>query len=272
MARVVDILSRQRLVTECLIEKGPCPTVTHRSLSSVYGDDVTDASWDKGSVALRPLKMTLLTKSTAADRPRQRRRRPKERLMCWFGMTAHQGTWTVCAVTAIGKPEAVATIRGTGCRKVNAMWVPRMYTVEHKTATINICAKLLQRSEKDGDDFLSKIIAGDKPELKWRGIVSRRRTRKKLEVQTSTDRIVASVFWDSQWILLVELLNTGATNSSQRHVQTLKKLKQRIRRARANRNMNRISSCMTTPYGTQVCAQLQQWGGLFHLIHPTVSI
>jgi hypothetical protein len=44
---------------------------------------------------------------------------------------------------------------------------------------------------------------------------------------------MSSVVWDSEGILLVEFLKRGATVNSQRHVQTVKKSKQRIGRVRA---------------------------------------
>jgi hypothetical protein len=41
-------------------------------------------------------------------------------------------------------------------------------------------------------------------------------------------KVMASVFWDGEGTLLVELLEKDATNNSQRHVQqALKKLRQR---------------------------------------------
>jgi hypothetical protein len=36
-----------------------------------------------------------------------------------------------------------------------------MFIVEHKTARTNVCAEFLQRTVKEGDPFLSKIITGD---------------------------------------------------------------------------------------------------------------
>jgi hypothetical protein len=39
--------------------------------------------------------------------------------------------------------------------------VLKILTVEHKTARKNICAELLQRSDKEGNAFLSRMITGD---------------------------------------------------------------------------------------------------------------
>jgi len=108
------------------------------------------------------------------------------------------------------------------------------------------------------------------------GMVSSSSSRKKIfKVQTSAGKVTASAFWDSQGILLVELLERGVTINSGRYVQTLKKLKQRMRIVRPRRKMDHVLSCRTTPDRTPICAQgsqLYQWGGLFSLILPTVPI
>jgi hypothetical protein len=57
----------------------------------------------------------------------------------------------------------MASIRELDYRKVCATWVSIVLTVEHKTARTKVCAELLQRTVKEGDTFLSKIITGDEP-------------------------------------------------------------------------------------------------------------
>ena len=47
----------------------------------------------------------------------------------------------------------------------------------------------------------------------------------KLRVQTAVCQVMASVLWDSEGILLVELLKRGATIGSEQYVQTSRKLK-----------------------------------------------
>jgi hypothetical protein len=63
---------------------------------------------------------------------------------------------------------------------------------------------------------------------------------KKSKVQTSEGKVMASVFWESQGIVLVEFLKRGATMNSVRYVQTLRKLKQPVRGFRPNRSMNQV--------------------------------
>lgn len=50
--------------------------------------------------------------------------------------------------------------------------------------------------------------------------------QKKFKVQASAGKVMGSVFLDSEGILLVELLERGATVISEQYLQTLKKLKQ----------------------------------------------
>jgi hypothetical protein len=57
---------------------------------------------------------------------------------------------------------------------------------------------------------------------------------------------MVSVFWDSEGKLLVEFMERGATVSSERYVQTVKKLKERIRRVRPYRKMNKVLLLLPT--------------------------
>jgi len=61
-------------------------------------------------------------------------------------------TSELCAATVTGKLAVMNIIR-----KLATWWVPKMNTVEHRTARKSICAGLLQRSEKDGNVFLPRI-------------------------------------------------------------------------------------------------------------------
>ena len=60
----------------------------------------------------------------------------------------------------------------------------------------------------------------------------------KFQVQPSAGKVMASVLWDSEGILLMELLKRGATFSSEQHVPTLRKFKARIRKFWPKSDMN----------------------------------
>jgi hypothetical protein len=63
---------------------------------------------------------------------------------------------------------------------------------------------------------------------------ARRMKENKCKVQTLAGKVMASVVWDRQWILLVAFLMRSATIISERHVQALKK----IGRVQLNRKMS----------------------------------
>jgi hypothetical protein len=71
------------------------------------------------------------------------------------------------------------------------------------------------------------------------GTVGRMR-ESKYTVQTSAVKLIATVFWDGVGISLVEFLKRDATSKSERYVQTLKNLKQRIGRFRPNSKMTQV--------------------------------
>jgi hypothetical protein len=93
-----------------------------------------------------------------------------------------------------------------------------------------IYALLLQCSEDDGYAFLSRIITGEESRVHHYDPLTKRQSmelhhqssprKKKFKVQTSAGNVMASLFWDSEGILLVEILERGVTINSERYVQT----------------------------------------------------
>jgi len=48
-----------------------------------------------------------------------------------------------------------------GFHKLCARWVPRELTAEHKRKRVEICQRLLDRYNNEGEEFLSRIVTGD---------------------------------------------------------------------------------------------------------------
>ena len=53
---------------------------------------------------------------------------------------------------------------------------------------------------------------------------------KKFKAQNSAGKIMATVFWDSQGVILVDFLLKEETINSKVYIETLRKLKAKIRR------------------------------------------
>ena len=105
---------------------------------------------------------------------------------------------------------------------------------------MNVCADLFDRYDNEGDGFLHRIITGDEtwihqfePESKqqsmqWRHVKSP--PPRKFKMIPSMKKIVATVFWDAQGVLLVDFLPNGQTVNANRYIVTLKRLKHALRR------------------------------------------
>jgi len=108
-----------------------------------------------------------------------------------------------------------------GNRKVCARWVPKMLTEEHKKQLVSCALIFLMCYHKEEDGMLSHIVTGDEtwvshitPESKQQSLHWKRTgspKRKKFKQTISTRKIMCTVFWDRQGVLLVEFLPQGTT-------------------------------------------------------------
>jgi len=126
-----------------------------------------------------------------------------------------------------------------GYRKVSACWVPRLLPEDHKGQRKAITSELLQRYQNEGDDFLLHIVTGDEswfhhfePETKrqsmeWHHLHSP--SKKKAKTVPSAAKVMGTVFWDREGLILAEFLEPGQTITAARYVQTLHKLRRALR-------------------------------------------
>ena len=142
-------------------------------------------------------------------------------------------------------------------RKVSARWVPKMLTDEHKRQRVEFSQILLHRCQQEGDEIvdigpdgehqaknklLEHLITGDEtwihlstPETKrdsmtWKHPSSH--VTKKFKVQQSARKVMATVFWDSQGVILLDILPRGESVNAVSYCETLDKLRHAVRRKR----------------------------------------
>lgn len=75
--------------------------------------------------------------------------------------------------------------------------------------------------------------------MQWHHIGSPR--PKKFKSQRSAQKVLVTVFWDDGGVILVDFLEHGLTVNSERYIETLKKLREAIRRKRPNKNLTAIN-------------------------------
>jgi histone-lysine N-methyltransferase SETMAR len=98
-----------------------------------------------------------------------------------------------------------------------------MLSDEMKAERVRISRELLEHFEKEGEDFLKKIIIGDEtwvhhydPENKRQSMESPQ--LKKFKTQASAGKVMLTVFWNSERVVLADFLEKGTTVNSQCYI------------------------------------------------------
>lgn len=129
-----------------------------------------------------------------------------------------------------------------GMKKVSARWVPRMLSDAQKQTRLRISQSCLDLLQQDPDRFLARFITMDEtwlhhydPETKKQSMTWKRPTSptpKKFKAIPSAGKIMGSLFWDSQGVVMIEYLNHGATITGTLYAEQITKLREEIRKKR----------------------------------------
>ena len=103
-----------------------------------------------------------------------------------------------------------------GYRKACSGWVPRQLTEDHKKTRMGASLTHLLRFNDHGEDFLEQIVTGDEtwvhqhcPETKAQSVAWKHPgspTIKTFKTSTSSGKLMATVFWDMHFVLLLHFL------------------------------------------------------------------
>jgi hypothetical protein len=98
------------------------------------------------------------------------------------------------------------------------------------------------------------------------------RAPNKLKTKASAEKVMLTVFWKSEGVVLTDFLENGATVNSERYIETLRTLKNASR----GRRQKLMTSCFNKamPGLTQVPPQLTSlhvWGLQCYHIQPTAQ-
>ncbi|GFS15789.1 histone-lysine N-methyltransferase SETMAR [Elysia marginata] len=111
----------------------------------------------------------------------------------------------------------------------------------------DMCAKLLERYNAEGEAFLQRILTGDEswvhhydPECKAQSVGHRYKTSqslRKFKVVASAREVLFTVFWDMKGVVHMEFLDQGQTVNSERYILTLRALDLRFRLVRHDEDL-----------------------------------
>ena len=130
-------------------------------------------------------------------------------------------------------PERVGSIihEDVDMGKLSAKWVPKCLNADQKRQRCQACEQLLEFFRRDPNDFLSRLVTMDEiydPETKqhqWSGGIAAHPAPKNSECKNLLQKVLASIFWDQDGILLIDYLQKGQTNSADYYSSLLVQLK-----------------------------------------------
>ena len=246
---------KQRVVIEFLLSKGETAQNISKRLKQVYGDGVIDYSTVTRWVKRINDGQKEPAESDLCDRPKSGRPSSVHSSANIDQADALIKKNRRITINELAEPlgisagSAVKITDTLGYSKVRARLVPRQLTEAHKQSRLEACFELLEYCHSD-KTFLQRIVTGDEtmvhhfePEskrasMKWRHPTSPR--SKKFKSQQSAGKVMVTVFWDSVGVILIDFMSKGATINSDVYIDTLKKLKARIRRVRSALKMSKI--------------------------------
>nr|XP_060623585.1 histone-lysine N-methyltransferase SETMAR-like isoform X2 [Anolis sagrei ordinatus] len=167
-------------------------------------------------------------------------------------------------------------------KKLSAMWVPKCLTTDQKNMRVKTSRSICQRFWTD-ENFLDQLVTMDEtwiylydPETKeqskeWRHSGSPR--PKKFRVQKSVTKVMVSVFWDKEGVLLVDYLQNGSTINARYYIELLDQLKaalQAKRRGKLSKGILFLQDNASAHTAQETMAKLVELG--FQLVdHPPDS-
>jgi len=134
--------------------------------------------------------------------------------------------------------------------KVSARWVPRLLTDQQKQIRKEVCERHLVRHSQEGDDFLTRIVTCDEtwvhhytPESKQASKEWRKKKEAppvKARTRLSAGKVMMTIFWDMQGVLLIDFLHGQRTINAAYYCQLLDEVKKAYRSKRRQKSVRRV--------------------------------
>lgn len=137
-----------------------------------------------------------------------------------------------------------------GLSKLSARWVPKALQEHHLIQRAELSLATLTKMEANEDDFFKRCVTGDEtwiyqfdPENKiqskeWhpRGTTG----PVKFKAERSVKKVMATIFWDSKGVILIDFLEGQKTVTSSYYEEVLKKLKTSLAKKRRGKLHSQI--------------------------------
>ena len=125
--------------------------------------------------------------------------------------------------------------------KIMARWVPRLLTDEMKTERLR-CSRILLNHVKDSPNFVDRLVTVDEswvyqydPEIKYKSNEWRpslEGSPRKAKRSRSSMKVMLTVFWDTEGVILTDFLTQGNTMNKERYSELILSLRTEYRKKR----------------------------------------
>lgn len=129
-----------------------------------------------------------------------------------------------------------------GMKKLSARWVPRLLTVDQKRIRMNISQECLELYNRNPAEFLRRFITVDETWIHYYTPETKQQSKqwvgpgecapKKAKTVPSAGKVMATVFWDSRGVVLIDYLEKGRTITGEYYASLLDKLNDAIQAKR----------------------------------------
>ena len=126
-----------------------------------------------------------------------------------------------------------------GMHKLTARWVPKSLSDERMATKASVYSALLKRFRSKEDDFLSRLVTVDETWVHYYEAENKAQSRqsvgpgsprpKKFKTQPSAGKVMATVFWDAQGVILLDFLAKKSTITVAYYANLLDQLRTVIR-------------------------------------------
>jgi histone-lysine N-methyltransferase SETMAR len=167
--------------------------------------------------------------------------------------------------------------------KVSARWVPRMLNDDQKEIRYQMSKANLEKFQADPETFLRRFVTVDEswihhfdPETKQQSMTWKRPsspTPKKFKVTSSAGKVMASVFWDAEGVIMIDYLEKGATITGLHYAEQITRLREAIKEKRRGklRSVVLFHQDNAPPHKARVAMAAIQDAGFELLDHPPYS-
>ncbi|GBP95891.1 Histone-lysine N-methyltransferase SETMAR [Eumeta japonica] len=136
-------------------------------------------------------------------------------------------------------------------RKISARWVPKMLTPFDKQRRLQTSKDFLELVGDNIDEIWDRIVTVDETWVRQYDAESKQesmqwtkkgeRPPKKFKVQKSASKLMATIFWDSEGVLLIEYLPKGTTMNGQYYANLLAQAREAVVQDNASVHTARVS-------------------------------